>query len=528
VTRRRKSAVLGFGPAVLFALAFSVVAAALMVGPADRSHRIPDGAVSRFEAQTLASGRWIAPEPPEAAAFKMSMVLVRDGKRFGKDYPGFALLLAPGERAGLEWLVNPLLGGFLVFGTFLLGRALYDAGTGLVASIVVALSPILLPLATSYLNTLASACLLLYCVLALWRGRDAANPRWAAVGGFLFGWAVATRPYTGALMLLPLALLFVTGRTVVRRRGRFAAAFAAAAIPWGIGMLIWNVVLSGDPLTTPYQMWRPENEIGFGETGKGTFGPAEAWEATTGLVRLFGDRFLAIPFSAWLLVLVPLLGARRVGRRGLVLALGAVALVAGHFFYAGIRSAAAFAVGPRLYGEALPACAVLFAGPLVTLARRSRVGPWALGAAIAALAVVTAARSIPAESDQLREHRRKPLVGATRHLERFVATLAEEDRVIFVDISTYDRSAALLVNEPDVSGETIVAIYRQPAENRSLLNAFPDRRAYLVRWNSEHATFDMTRYVPEEDVEGPPATFPYDRMYRDRTPGRRRRGSESP
>jgi hypothetical protein len=496
---------------VLVAISFAVASAAVMHGPGERSHRIPDDAVSRFEAQSIASGHWIAAAPPEADAFKLSMVMVRDGKRFGKDYPGFPMLLAPAERLGLEWLVNPVLGGLLVFGTFLLGRALYDAATGLAAAVVTGASPLLLPLATSYLNTIASGCLLLAAALALWRARERGTRRWAAIGGFLFGWAVATRPFTGALMLLPLSLLLATGRPGGRLLS--AGVFGISALPWGIGMLIWNVLLSGDPLTTPYQLWRPTNELGFGETAHGTFGPGEAWKETLGLARRFGDRFVALPLAGLLLLVVPLLGARRAGRRGAGLAAAALVLVAGHFFYAGIASAAAAFGGSRHYGEALPACAILFACPLGALAGRGRAGRWLVAGVLALLAGAAAARSFPAEVEQLRALRANPAVGANRRLEQFVRELAPEPRVLLVDISTYERASALLLNSADVSGPTIVAIYRRPKENRALLDAFPGRSAWLVRWIPDPGAFEITPYVPEEDRHGPPNVFPYTRMY---------------
>jgi hypothetical protein len=278
-------------------------------------------------------------------------------------------------------------------------------------------------------------------------------------------------------------------------------------------MVAWNVLLSGDPFTTPYQLWRPYNELGFGDTGSGTFGPPEAWKETLGLARRFGERFLPLPWAGPLLLLVPLLGSRRAGRRGAGLAVAALVLVAGHFFYAGIGSAAATLGGSRLYGEALPACAVLFACPLGALAARGRAGRRIVAVVLVLLVAGAAARSFPAEVAQLRALRAKPSVGANRLLERFVAELPPERRVLLVDISTYDRSSALLVNSPDVSGRTIVAIYRRPPENRALLDAFPGRSAWLVRWSPERRAFDVTPYLPEEDRTGPPNVFPYTRMY---------------
>ncbi|MBZ0267990.1 hypothetical protein K8I85_07530, partial [bacterium] len=151
--------------ATALAIAFTVLSAWILRGPADASHSFPDGAVYRYQAQTLAAGHLFAAAPPDPLAFRFPMTRTADDKWLSPYYPGFALFLAPAIPLRLEWLVNPLLGGLLIFGTFLLGRRLYGSDTGLLAAAMLALSPFHLSIASTFLSHVACAVLLLAAAL---------------------------------------------------------------------------------------------------------------------------------------------------------------------------------------------------------------------------------------------------------------------------------------------------------------------------------------------------------------------------
>jgi hypothetical protein len=112
--------------------------------------------------------------------------------------------------------------------------------------------------------------------------------------------------------------------------------------------------------------------------------------------------------------------------------------------------------------------------------------------------------------DRVRREHANPLTSANRDLQRFVAASPpDRPRVLFVDISTYNASAALLVNRSDLRGATVVAVYREPPTNRRVLDAFPGYDAFLVRWDRSARSFVTRPYRPEDDTEGPPDAFPY-------------------
>ena len=49
--------------------------------------------------------------------------------------PGWPLLLTPGVWLGVPWMINPVLGGFLVLMTAALAREWFDARTGRMATL---------------------------------------------------------------------------------------------------------------------------------------------------------------------------------------------------------------------------------------------------------------------------------------------------------------------------------------------------------------------------------------------------------
>ena len=90
-----------------------------------------DEYLANFDAQIFAHGQLMAPVAPEwrplvPALQPIYMVPVPDHAFWGSGYlPLNAALRAIGSRAGLEWLVNPLLSGVAVIGVYAVARRLW-------------------------------------------------------------------------------------------------------------------------------------------------------------------------------------------------------------------------------------------------------------------------------------------------------------------------------------------------------------------------------------------------------------------
>lgn len=202
-----------------------------------------------YQAATFAEGRLWNQAPIRPEAFAFNYIVHDDGRAYGSFPIGWPLLLALAMELRLPtWLVSPLLGAATLGLVARLGARLYTPRVGILAAFVTGASPFFLFNAASYFShTLCGALLLGAACLAARADRSSA---WVALGvGFLLGWAVITRYFTGTIVAIPIALLLLRpGVPVVRT----AALVAMGGLPWLVILLWYNDAMTGSPwqLTT--------------------------------------------------------------------------------------------------------------------------------------------------------------------------------------------------------------------------------------------------------------------------------------
>jgi hypothetical protein len=162
--------------------------------------------------------------------------------------PGLPLLMT---FAGLfstygSYLIVPLCGAALVVSTFYLGQRLFGTGTALVASLLVACSPVVVFESLVVMADVPAAAMWM-SALAVGSG----TPRATLASGILTGVAILIRPNLLPLALFPWLMSIVrceTARGVATRTGLFAAGSLPAA--WFIAWV--NQRLYGSPLSSGY------------------------------------------------------------------------------------------------------------------------------------------------------------------------------------------------------------------------------------------------------------------------------------
>jgi hypothetical protein len=265
--RRLFARVAGRAGIAVFALAALTLCASVTLSDRvlSRSVITDDEHVYRFIARTLNTGALTGVSPGGDYEFFAEQFVVMGPKgRYGK-YPfGYPLLLAVGQRLGLEALVVPLLTALLVPLTFALGAKLLDRGAALLAALLVAISPQVLVSGATWLSQPASAACLaaaLPCLIAWDRGRRTGL---LAAAGALLGYGIVVRPLPHALFAL-VALAWTAWRLAAERRGRAARTMLALALPLALAVaaLLWcNAVQSGSPWTSGYQAFHRPGEQG--------------------------------------------------------------------------------------------------------------------------------------------------------------------------------------------------------------------------------------------------------------------------
>lgn len=160
-------------------------------------------------------------------------------------YPlGFPILLAAGDLVDRDlgvYVVTPLFAGLLVIATFFLARYVTTAAPAVLASALVALSPIVIGHSVTPMSDVpATALFILALVMSL-----RASLMAALAGGLALALAVMTRPILAPLGIVPFALILV-------RNWRHAVIFALAAAA-GPALVAWSqLLLYGSPLKTGY------------------------------------------------------------------------------------------------------------------------------------------------------------------------------------------------------------------------------------------------------------------------------------
>jgi 4-amino-4-deoxy-L-arabinose transferase-like glycosyltransferase len=323
-----------------------------------------------WQADAIAHGSLSTPIPPERASFLVPFVVDYNGQRFGKYPPGWPVVLAMGVVFGGRALVNPLLSGFGVWLTYLLGKRALSETVGVLAAGLTLTSPFFLINAGSLLSHPLGLALSAGFALA-WL--DAfTNPqaprRWlpAVTAGAALGLLAVSRPFTALAVAVPFGLhgvwVLLRGSWGERRR-----VLAVVLIAGALALIVplWQYAMTGDPLLNPYILWWKYDKIGFGpEVGLGGHTLSQAWVNTrfslwVGYVDLFGW----LDYS-W--VLLPVGLAAILWRRNgwaLLLALVAPTLVAAYMAY----WVGASLYGPRYYYEGLYSLTLISAAGIAWL-----------------------------------------------------------------------------------------------------------------------------------------------------------------
>ena len=222
-----------------------------------------------WQAQAIAGGNLTLPSPPGERSFLVPFVIDHEGQRFGKYPLGWPALLAAGIRLGARSLVNPLLAGFGVWLTYLLGKRIFSETAGLLAAGLTVVSPFFLMNSASLLSHPLG--LVLSAGFALsWLEAFARRPgsgRWSPVilASVAIGLLAITRPLTAVGVALPFAFhgsyLLLTGSRSVRKR---LLVFAGIAFSISLLQFVWQYIATGSAFTNLYTLWWEYDRIGFG------------------------------------------------------------------------------------------------------------------------------------------------------------------------------------------------------------------------------------------------------------------------
>ena len=224
-----------------------------------------DEGVYLTQASMLLEGQ-LTLEPPVPAAMR-PWFFVADGS--GGFYPKYApvpaALFAVGGLVGWFRLALGLIAAGTIGLTYATVAEAFDRRVGVVAAALLLGSPLFLVQASVFLPYVPTLFLELLFAWSLLRAERTGSDRMAVLSGAAIGLAFVARPWTAFLFALPFVAL-VAWRLRQRSRSVLRRALLTA-VPGLLGVLAalgYNALVTGDPLTFPYEAFAPLDGLGFG------------------------------------------------------------------------------------------------------------------------------------------------------------------------------------------------------------------------------------------------------------------------
>ncbi len=471
----------------------------------------PDEVAYIFQANLLADFEVTREIPPVSRAFQFysPSFLVENGNQWASFYPfGHPLVLAVGALFGAVWVIPSLVGAGTVFLTYLAGRRLYDASTGLVAAGLLASSPFFLMQSSNFMSHNSAAFFVMASFFFLAK-RD--RPMlYGVIAGLMFGLGVNTRPLTMAALVLPfgaiMLMYLLTGAEAPKVWMKHSGAFLAGVVLMLLAMLAYNYGITGDPLTTTYSQAAGGSEelFGFRNGHYLDIGLRNEQAQTMALLQVFNAW---PPFVGLALVMVPFLVASRNRWDYLLLACTLLPMA----IYVGYRFSGLFG-GPRYWFEVTPFL-VLLSARGITLAVRSFVvlgdhlagrmsginapSGWAGNVVAYAAVGVLVVYGTGGWLTGLAKDQDSPLVpyqasaleglfGVDDRLNRLADETDLSNALVLVEPCGFYGSyvcygSVFLRNLPDFNGDVVWALYL-PEINDAVIAAYPGRDVYVASW----------------------------------------------
>lgn len=490
-------------PRRTFALALAVITfVALAV-----AHWLSVGhyALMADEISYLLQGEWLSLRgfgmhvDPELARFFLIRQKAYVGERIFTQYPpGWPATLAAFGALGLRWWSSCVLGAITVWITFALGRRVHSELAGAVAALLLATGQWFVIGHAGYMSHPAIMAFVAGGALCALRGCDSSRRRmgWWLGAGLLFGAAVAVRPVTGVALGASVVIwVAVRERLGMAGFARFVGWLALGSLAPVVGLLWYNAVTTGSPLTFGYQLVHgPYHDLGFGPRGylvyDAEFRLVPATEPFTSVIALrhFAARAAGAAYGflgVGLLIPTLLVATLYRYRWRWTTLLAFAALPAVYFFYWYSKM--------RFYSELLPFVYVGIAGVLLHIARRNL----RLAAALLVMAVGTnlvlalpwrnRAEDTPWVGEAYVES--QPLLASFAAIDR--ARAAHGRVVVFVKEPAGPFEPILerlsIFNGRGLDGDVVVA-RDLGAANAALMHRLPGHTPYRATWRPKEQT----------------------------------------
>ncbi|HEX2023690.1 MAG TPA: glycosyltransferase family 39 protein [Acidimicrobiales bacterium] len=452
-----------------------------------------------LQATALADGDLFPAAPEQADAFR-PWLSVLDGDRYVLKYtPVHAAVLAVGMRftGSARSSLALVAAGVVLLSYALAKEVLGERKLAALAAAFLAVSPLFIVQSATFLPYCSTLLLLEGFAVALLRGARTNGRLLLALSGLVFGVVLFARPFDALLWAFPLGVyVVVTQRSDARRLRRTAGWFALGSAAPVLAMLAYYRAATGSPFRTPFNLLEPRDTLGFGARRLVPGAPDLIFTPAHGIYGIV--RYVMIT-SAWVfggLVLVGFFLAGLVRRRGrgplLWLASIVLTFSFGYLFFWGtfgtsLRGGLSSFLGPFYLMPVLVPLTFVAAKGFAALWRHDRF----LGtAALVAMLVVSGyllSRALPVNLRFSAEDRRIYASIASARLDRALVLVPPLYGPQLL------HPLAFLQNDADYDGRIVYALDRGERGNLRLLDDFPGREVFKLRFHGRYRANPIDR-----------------------------------
>ena len=452
-----------------------------------------------LQASALADGDLFPAAPEQADAFRPWLSVV-DGDRYVLKYtPVHAAILAVGIRlAGSARLSLGLVAAGVVLLSYALAKeVLGERSVAALATAFIAVSPLFLVQSATFLPYCSMLLLLEGFALALLRGARTDGRLLLAVSGLVFGVALFARPFDALLWGLPLGVYVgVSQRSDGRRLRQTAGWFALGSAVPVLAMLAYYRAATGSPFRTPFNLLEPKDTLGFGARRLVPGAPDLIFTPAHGI---YGITRYVLVTTGWVFGGLVLIGFFLVGlvrRRApgpqLWLASIVLTFAFGYLFFWGtfgtsLRGGLSSFLGPFYLMPVVVPLTFIAARGFGVVWRHDRF----LGAAaLIAMLFVSGyllSRALPVNLRFSAEDRRIYAPIAAARLDRALVLVPPLYGPQLL------HPLAFLQNDADYDGRIVYALDRGEPGNLRLLDDFPGRQVYKLRFHGHYRANPLDR-----------------------------------
>ncbi len=245
----------------------------------ERLPHLEDEVAYLFQARVFARGDIVIETPQPRRAYWQPFVIDHDGLRFSKYTPGWSGLLSLGVNLGQTWVINAFFAALTVALVYRLGSNLFNRDVGLIASGLIAFSPMILLLNASLMGHTSALFFTTLFILAYRQIEKTHRIRWGLLAGFALGFVVILRPLTAigigtpfiAWSVIRVVMAVIKREDELSRWKRLSqvmmplVALSIVTLIMASAVPLYNYAATGEASRNLYTFVWTYDQLGFGE-----------------------------------------------------------------------------------------------------------------------------------------------------------------------------------------------------------------------------------------------------------------------